>query len=81
METEIAGTKVDTTNVRSVAAQWSGKVTITMEDGVTVTANVKSFGDDVELYDIEGGDEHACEAVELYRDVYERGLAAYLGRA
>jgi major membrane immunogen (membrane-anchored lipoprotein) len=81
METLIAGTKVDTTLVVSRAGQWSGKVTITLDDGAIVTANVKSFGEDVELHDIEGDDAHAAEAVELYRDVYETELAKYLGRA
>ena len=81
METTIAGTKVDTSAVRSVAGQWAGKVTITMDDGAVVTANIKNFGEDVELHDIEGQDEVACEAVELYRDVYEAELTKYLGRA
>lgn len=89
METLIAGTKVDTSLVVSKLGAWNGdecpvwagKVTITLDDGAVVTANLKGDGSDVELLDIEGEDEHACEAVELYRDVYEQGLAAYLGRA
>lgn len=89
METLIAGTKVNTSLITSKLGAWNGeecpvwagKITVTLDDGVVVTANLKGDGNEVELYDIEGEDEHACEAVELYRDVYEAALALYLGRA